>query len=169
MALDRPPMNTLWQPGTTDRRESAMEATNNNDGPDLSRVFAPMLSELEDHATRLIARQSELARELAAVDEELARVESVRAAMLGKATPRGPGRPRKAPGESTSRKQTRERAERIIQYARTRPGEEFTGREAADAMGISWQGVGPTLAGMARRGELAVRDDDGGQRLYRLV
>lgn len=146
-----------------------MEATN-SDGPDLSRVFAPMLSELEDHATRLIARQAELARELAGVDEELARVESVRAAMIGK---RGPGRPSSSGRPPSPRKPayvqpvTRERAERLLAYARENGGE-FTGRAAADAMGIPWQGVGPTLAGMARRGELIVRDDEGGQRLYSL-
>src|SRR3954469_5085955 len=99
----------------TDRKESAMEAMN-SDGPDLSRVFAPMLSELEDHATRLTTRQAELARELAAVDEELARVESVRAAMVGKATARALCRPRtkSSSGESNSAKQSRERGETIM-------------------------------------------------------
>jgi hypothetical protein len=160
MALGIPPMTPR-----PNRKESAMEA--NSDGPELSRVFAPMLSELEDHATRLTARQAELARELAGVDEELAKVESVRAAMLGK---RGPGRPpgrAAVSGSTTSAKATRERADAIVRFARGKGGE-FTGREAADAMGIVWQGVGPTLAGMARRGELTVRDDEGGQRLYAL-
>jgi hypothetical protein len=147
-----------------------MDATNSDsDAPELARVFAPMLSELEDHATRLTARQAEIARELAAVDEELARVESVRAAMLGK---RGPGRPRgsgsgqPSPG-AIANKQTRERAAMVMDYARAHAGE-FSGRAVADHLGMKWQGIGPTLAGMARRGELDVRDDEGGQRLYSL-
>jgi hypothetical protein len=129
-----------------------------------------MLSELEDHATRLTARQAEIARELAAVDEELARVESVRAAMLGKrgpGRPRGSGQPSSSPSGGTANKQTRERAAMVMGYARTHDGE-FTGRELADHLGMKWQGIGPTLAGMARRGELDVRDDEGGQRLYSL-
>jgi hypothetical protein len=115
-----------------------MDATNSDsDAPELARVFAPMLSELEDHATRLTARQAEIARELAAVDEELARVESVRAAMLGK---RGPGRPRGSGQPSSSRrveaanKQTRERAAMVMGYARKHDGE-FTGREFGRPLG----------------------------------
>lgn len=145
-----------------------------NDTSELGRVFAPMLSELEDHATRLTARQAELARELAGVDAELRKVEAVRAAMAGK---RGPGRPKKGDsGYPTTRAgggyvapKARERAAKLLAYARERGGE-FTGREAADALGLTWQGIGPTLAGMARRGELTVRDDpDAHGRVYALA
>lgn len=141
-----------------------MEAGNNNGPDDLGRVFAPMLSELEDHATRLTTRQAELLRELNGVNEELERVESVRAAMLGK---RGPGRPKKpttpvgvsgTTATGTSAKQTRERAERVMAYAREH-GREFTAREASGPLGVSYQGLGPTLAGMVRKGQLEVRED----------
>jgi hypothetical protein len=136
-------------------------ADENSDTPGLARVFAPMLSELEDHATRLTARQAEIARELAAVDEELRRVESVRAAMVGKVS-RGPGRP-KGSGSggyvSSGAKQTRQRADAVLRFAREK-GAEFSGREVADTLGLTWQGVGPTLAGMVRRGELTVREDE---------
>jgi len=129
-----------------------MEASNNN-GPELSRVFAPMLSELEDHATRLTARQAELARELAGVDEELARVEAVRAAMLGKVA-RGPSRPRtKAPGESASAKLSRERGETIMRWARQTNAGEFTVADVAEGTGFPTMGVGPTLSAMTERGE----------------
>jgi hypothetical protein len=157
MALGRPTM--------TDRKESAMKATN-SDGPDLSRVFAPMLSELEDHATRLTQRQAELARELAGVDEELARVEAVRAAMVGKATTRGPGRPRKA-SESGSAKQSRERGEAILAWAGRHDAGEFTVADVAEGTGFPTMGIGPTLAAMAQRGEV-VRAGENPKR-YRLA
>lgn len=142
-----------------------MEATN-SDGPDLSRVFAPMLSELEDHATRLTARQAEIARELAAVDEELARVEAVRAAMVGKATTRGPGRPRKASGESQGTRKSLERGEVVKAWARQHGGE-FTATELAEGVGWPVMGAGPTLSAMDGRGEV-VRVGDKPAR-YRLA
>jgi hypothetical protein len=140
-----------------------MEA--NSDGPELARVFAPMLSELEDHATRLTQRQAELARELAAVDEELARVESVRAAMVG----RNPRRPTSTSREARKVSKKSARVEAVTTWARERGGE-FTGAEAAEALGMKQQGVGPVLAGMVRRGEATVRDDTAsGRRVYTLA
>jgi hypothetical protein len=154
----------VGHPADDDRKESAMEATN-SDGPQLSRVFAPMLSELEDHATRLTTRQAELARELAAVDEELARVESVRAAMVGK----NPRRPSSTAREARKGSKKTARVEAITTWARERGGE-FTGIEVAEVLGMTHQGIGPILAGMARRGELTVRDDTAtGRRVYALA
>lgn len=145
-----------------------MEATN-SDAPELSRVFAPMLSELEDHATRLTARQAELARELAGVDEELAQVEAVRATMLGKAPARGLGRPRtkSSSGESVSARTSRERGEKIKAWARQRDGGDFTVADVAEGTGFPTMGVGPTLSAMAERGEV-VRAGNNPKR-YRLA
>jgi cell pole-organizing protein PopZ len=136
----------------------------NHDGSsgEVSRTFAGMLSELEDVATRLTVRQAALAKELAEVDEELRRIEAVRAAMTG----RNAYRPSSASREGRKRASQAARVEKITEWARERGGE-FTGREAAQVLGMSHQGVGPIMAGMVRRGEATARDDTAsGQRFY---
>lgn len=55
-----------------------------------------------------------------------------------------------------------QRAEQVMAWARERGGE-FVGAEAAAALGVTSQGIGPFLAAMARRGELTVRDTDTGR------
>jgi DNA-binding MarR family transcriptional regulator len=61
------------------------------------------------------------------------------------------------------------RVEAVTTWARERGGE-FTGAEAAEALGMKQQGVGPVLAGMVRRGEATVRDDTAsGRRVYTLA
>lgn len=138
--------------------------TDDGDMPDLDRTFAGMLGELEDHATRLTKRQSELARQLADVDDELQRVEAVRAAMTGK----NPRRPSSAARSAVKATKTQVRTERITEWARERGGE-FTSVEVAEFLGVNVQGIGPSLAGMVRRGEANVRDDNDGRRLYSLA
>lgn len=132
---------------------------------EVSRTFAGMLGELEDVATGLAQRQAALARELADVEDELRRVEAVRAAMTGK--------PRRVPVSGTPRKAQRsarqdDRVKKITAWARER-GEEFRGQDAAPVVGMEPRGVGPILAGMARRGELNVREDGRGHRFYTVV
>lgn len=129
----------------------------------VGRTFAAMLGELEDVATALTQRQSELARELSDVEAELHRVEAVRAAMASggtaKAKRTGPPSAGYKPAPEVV-----EKMERTLTWARER-GEEFTGNDAAEFLGVNPQGVGPMLAGMARRGHLAVRKV-GSSRLY---
>jgi len=48
-----------------------------------------------------------------------------------------------------------ERNERLLTWAREH-GEEFRGKEAADALGIKAQGIGPMLAAFVRKGDLKV-------------
>jgi hypothetical protein len=148
-----------------------MTKADNDDGNNgkavLSRRFAPMLADLEDLATELTQRQSQLARELAEVEDELERVEKVRSIMAGgsdnRSTPKGRGR-------STSvrvreRTRTTHRVERILAWARERGGE-FTGREVAEFLDVNVQSVGPILAGMVRRGEATFREDGHAHRFY---
>jgi hypothetical protein len=142
-----------------------MEPMPGEDNDNVSRTFAGMAGELEDLADKLTTRQVALAKELAAVDDELQRVESVRAAMFGK----NPKRPSSAAREPRKEAKKNARVERIIEWARER-NDEFTGKEAADVLGMPYQGIGPVLAGMARRGELSVRDDmASGLRVYSLA
>jgi hypothetical protein len=142
-----------------------------SDTTDLERRFAVMLAELEDEATRLTQRHSALLREAGEVESELQRVEGVRSAILGK-PPR-----RKAPTAAPSSTATvrerdkvasSERVAKIRDFARANGGK-FTGREAADHIGMAFQGVGPVLAGMVRRGEATMEEPEDGPRLYTLV
>jgi len=135
-----------------------------------------MLGELEDEHTRLVQRHAEVLREADEIATEIERVEGVRAAITGRPVRRKAGRRgASAPGEATTTQTVRERdqaaaAERIrkiTEYARERGGE-FTGRQAAEAIGMPFQGVGPVLAGMVRRGEATVDEVDG-TRVYTLV
>jgi hypothetical protein len=138
---------------------------------DIDRKFAVMLAELEDTATELTARLSTLHKEAEAVEAELQRVEGVRTAMLGRPARRKPGpKPSTKPGTTRERKSTAaaDRVERIREYARANGGT-FTGREVADEIGMAFQGVGPVLAGMVRRGEATVEEPDEGPRVYTLV
>lgn len=137
---------------------------------EIDRKFAVMLAELEDTATELTARLSKLHKEAEAVEAELQRVEGVRTAMLGRPTRRKPGpKPTTTPG-TRERKSTAaaDRVERIKEYARANGGT-FTGRAAAEEIGMAFQGVGPVLAGMVRRGEATVEESDEGPRVYTLV
>jgi len=155
MALaDAPILNTI--------RGGPMTDTNGHGpvpvGPDVEAHFAGMLSELEDVATSLTNRHSRLARELADVEAELHRVEAVRAAMTGK--------PKPAPSASRSRPPrdaAKVKVDAILEWGRER--DEFTGREAAEQIGVKPQGVGPILAGMVRREEVHVRVREG-ERIY---
>lgn len=141
----------------------------NSNGPttpsdEVSRSFAGYLGELEDLATTLTQRQAALARELAEVDDELRRIEAVRAAMTGK--------PRRMPVSGASRNSQRAgrsnaRTEKIREWARGR--EEFTGHDVAQLLNMETRGVGPILAGMARRGELTVREDSSNHRYYTIA
>jgi hypothetical protein len=137
----------------------------------VDRKFAVMLADLEDTATELTARLSTLHKEAEAVEAELQRVEGVRTAMLGR-----PVRRKAATASPTSTATVRardkeaaaNRVERIKEYARANGGT-FTGRAAADHIGMAFQGVGPVLAGMVRRGEATVEAPDEGPRVYTLV
>jgi hypothetical protein len=137
-----------------DRRGIGMAGNNGPDreSSDVERTFAGILSELEDVATALTVRQTELARELGEVESELHRIEAVRSAMTG-------GKPAKKPraGGREKRPTMEERSAQIIAWARER-GDDFTVTEAAQFLGMKNQGIGPILAGMAKRGELAVRE-----------
>lgn len=145
-------------------------SNNNDEAPTntLDRTFAVMLAELEDAETALTQRQAALARQLDDVSSELDRLANVKAAMLGKPTKKvrtTRAEPSKA-GPTTPAAQEKVRA--IIGLARERDGEPFTGAQAAERLGINAQGVGPVLAGMVRRGELAREDHEGGRPTYRL-
>jgi hypothetical protein len=130
-----------------------------------------MLAELEDEATRLTQRQNDLVKQLADVDAQLERIESIRSAMVGHRTPRAP---RRAPASTEGRKDGRSqrRVERILQWAREREAagqSEFQGRDVATFLEVNVQGVGPILAGMRRRGQVNVREDGHANRFYSLV
>lgn len=133
---------------------------------ELRRALAGMLSELEDVATRLTARQSDLARELADVERDLENVETARAALSGGASKSKRIRNRTSPAES-HRLQT-ERLEKLQAWARERHKDEFLANEAAEVLGVEPMRMGPIMAGFLRRGEATVRDD-GGQRVYSLA
>jgi hypothetical protein len=153
--------------------ESALSTEEHEEGSSLDRTFAGMLAELEDEATRLTQKHDALVREADAVAGELERVEAVRAAMLGKPKPARRGRPKAAPAtpadpinQDAAR---RERLEAVREFARS-VGGTFTGKDAADALGLPYQGLGPMLAGMVRRGEATVTGpNQDGQRVYTLV
>lgn len=133
-----------------------------------------MLAELEDEYTRLAGEHDRLIQEAERVAVELERVEAVRAAMMGKPKPSPRRAAKGAPTSKGTREeaaaQSRERVERIRAFARANGGS-FTGRQAADAIGMAFQGVGPVLAGMVRRGEATVAEaeQEGGPRIYTLA
>lgn len=140
--------------------------TNNGTEPasEVEAAFAGILSELEDVATKLTTREAELARELADVQAELHRIESVRAAMVGEPRRgRERGRTGSRSGGYKPSKEAQAKIKRVQGFAAER--EEFAGSEVAELLGVNSQGVGPLLAGMVRRGELTVRTD-AGRRVY---
>jgi hypothetical protein len=128
----------------------------------VSATFAGMLSELEDVATRLTVRHAELARQLADVEAELRKVEKVRAAMADKSPARTV---RSGSGTKKDREHAKARVATVIRYAKANGGS-FTAAQAAEAIGTEPRGVGPILAGMVRRGEVTVREDADGRRIY---
>lgn len=141
---------------------------NNNDP--LSHTFAGMLGDLEQAETQLLTRQSELAKQLQAVERELDRIANVRAAMMGQPlrvakrgrTTTGGPHPYKQPSA------TAHAVAQILEHLKANGGM-ITGREAADLVNRPPQGVGPMLTGMVRRGELEVGlADDGETRAYQL-
>lgn len=148
-----------------------MTDEDNNGTDPLGRTLAPMLAELEDEHTRLVNRQQEVARQLADIDAQIERIETIRAAMVGH---RKPSAPRRKPSSTEGRKQTASarRVERVLDWVRTRTanGEpEFKGADMAEFLEVNVQGVGPILAGMVRRGELTVREDGHANRFYSLA
>lgn len=141
------------------------------DTSNLERAFAGMLAELEDEATRLTKRHDALLKEAAEVESELQRVEGVRSAILGKPPRRN--KPGPKPSATTTVRErdsaaVAERVQRVKDYARANGGK-MTGRAAADSMGVPFQGMGPLLAGMVRRGEMTVEAPEDGPRVYTLV
>lgn len=115
-------------------------------------IFAGMLGELEDVAMELTARQSALAKELEDVSAELDRVEAVRAAMTGKTTKKPTRRRSYGSGGYQLTDEAKARVEKITEWAKDRG--EFQGGDAAEAIGMNPQRIGPIIAGMVRRGEL---------------
>lgn len=135
---------------------------------ELRRTLAGMLAELEDVATRLTTRQSDLARELADVERDLENVEKARVALSGgtpKSTSKG-SRNRIRPEES--RRRQIERLEKIRAWVTERGGGEFYSHEAAEVLGVEPMRMGPIMAGLVQRGEATVRDD-GDRRVYSLT
>jgi hypothetical protein len=133
---------------------------------ELRRTLAGMLSELEDVATRLTARQSNLAKELADVDRDLENVEKARVALSG-----GTSKPRsersRIPPEQSRRLQA-ERLEKMRTWVGERGGGEFYSHEAAEILDVEPMRMGPIMAGFLRRGEVTMRED-GGRRVYSLT
>lgn len=124
-----------------------------NDEPrgELDRRFAGMLGELEDAETALVTRQAELSRELAKVDGELDRLTKVKAAMLGGDRPKA----RRSRSGGRARQRADENRDRIMAWVGAlENGHRFTASEVAEAVGMSTQGMGPILAGLARGGEI---------------
>jgi hypothetical protein len=146
--------------------------SDDNTTSEIDRKFAVMLAELEDTATELTTRLSKLHKEAEVVEAELQRVEGVRTAMLGKPARRRSPTTAAPSSTATVRERDKEasadRVEKIKDYARANGGT-FTGRAAADHIGMAFQGVGPVLAGMVRRGEATVEEPDEGPRVYTLV
>jgi hypothetical protein len=140
---------------------------------DVDRTFAVMLAEIEDMATALTKQHDAALKEAERIGVELERVEGVRTAMLGKSRRNKPGPKSGVSSAAGLTKRERdaaasaERVRKIIDYAAGNGGK-FTGREAADAIGIAFQGAGPVLSGMVRRGEATVADVDG-VRVYTVV
>jgi hypothetical protein len=168
-----PPLatNDTTELGQSMETESALSTDDDEQTSSLDRTFAGMLAELEDEATRLTQRHDALLRQADEVAAELERVEAVRAAMVGKPKPARRGRPKAAPAAAPTTKgiQGQERVRRITAYARDHGGT-FTGRDAAEAIGVPYQGIGPVLAGMVRRGEVTVAEPEGdGPRVYTLA
>lgn len=135
---------------------------------EIDRKFAVMLAELEDTATELTARLSKLHKDAEAVEAELQRVEGVRTAMLGRPARRKPASAKPSTTRERKNSAASGRVERIKEYARANGGT-FTGRAVAEEIGMAFQGVGPVLAGMVRRGEATVEEPDDGPRVYTLV
>jgi hypothetical protein len=103
------------------------------------------------------------------VSAELERVENVRAAMTGKRPKKASGRRPYGSGGGSGYKPSAEnlaRVEKIKAWAEGRG--EFRGGDIADVIGVSPQRVGPILAGMVRRGELAA-NGAGKDRRYALA
>lgn len=132
-----------------------------SDTESLSGVFAGMLGELETEETKLIAKQSELAKELADVESELARLANVRAAMMGQPPKRTTTR-RKS-GANGAQK-LGETAQAIMAWAREQ-SEPWTGGDVARALGKDSRGVGSSLTGLVNHGALIVTDANG-KRVY---
>ncbi len=85
----------------------------------LSRAFAPMLAQLENEETRLVNEQAALAKQLGAIDADLARIAAAKAAMLGRPAkkPRAPS----SPGRATyTAPETRKRQNAALAWAKRR-------------------------------------------------
>jgi len=131
----------------------------------LERRLAGILSELEDAEVALTHRQSELAKELAGVDAELEKLQAVKAAIHGKPAPVS-----SASRVRNPRSKTEENRAKVQAYvAGLDNGRSFAARELADAIDVTYQGIGPILSGMVRRGEIVEADEatEQGHKLYR--
>jgi len=135
---------------------SAHEDEDAGNTSEVDRRFAGMLAELEDLATELTQSHAAKLREADAIAMELERVENTRAAMLGKPKRRAvkeyPPRTTPRAGEKDA---ARRRVERITEYMAEQAGP-VDGRQVADFLEMPYQGVGPIMAGMVRRGEATV-------------
>lgn len=149
------------------------EQARNGNGEDeatapLERTFAVMLAELEDTETELTLKQSELARELQGVNEQLDRVATVKRAMLGPKV----GRPKGNAGSKNPTETSKQNKDKARKYAKQRGAEWWTPADMATAYGMPKMGVGPILAPLVNDGELERRErrEDGRMvREYRLV
>lgn len=127
-----------------------------------------MLAELEEEGVRVAMEHDAAVRKADALAAELERIDAVRTAMVGR-----PVKTKRAAAKAAPVAQpeaSAERVRKILEYARGNGGD-FTGRDAAEAVGMRYQGIGPVLAGMVRRGEVTVAEseDDGGPRVYSVV
>lgn len=111
----------------------------------LERRLAGVLSELEDAEVDLTNKEARLAKDLAEVQDELERLQQVKAVIHRKPKPALWG------SESAQR---RERIEKVKAWiAALDNGRTFTGRELAESVdGVTTQGIGPVLAGLMRHG-----------------
>lgn len=130
----------------------------------LERRLAGVLSELEDAEVELTNKEHKLAKELRDTQGELERLQSVKAAILGKPTPTTARQP--FAGVQAKTKQNREKVTAFV--AGLSNGATFSARDLAGAIDADLRGVGPILAGMVRRGDVrqAEGESDTGHKLY---
>ena len=137
----------------------------------VQRRLAPLLGELEDAHTELVAAHKRAMGEVQAIEAELQRIEEARRLLLDNGKPTKPAKRslsvkpdtiRRRQGRTHITPEGKERADKVLAWAGERgEGFEFTGAQAAEFLGVAVKASGSILGGMERRGELVARKISG--------
>jgi hypothetical protein len=138
---------------------------------EVDAAITSLLGDLDGIEAELLRQQADLVSQLQVVEGGLQRIVAVRQAVTVPAAKVSSkvGRPKKHPQPPKKRSPAENKAV-VLEWARSRNGNDFTAVEAGEALGKTGQGVGPILFRMATKDSTLVQvGKRDGRPTYRLA